>query len=104
MAESNGIVIGENIFSISKEKDFFSSVSDRTNNSGDAFIFRNESENFFYKQYDFHWLNFLKAQDFIATDLAGNLRIKRKKNLYKDIENLKPLIRDNRPYLPKNGS
>lgn len=79
MAASNGIVIGNNIKSKLSEKyqSFISSVVERTREEKHRYIFRNPDTNFNYSQFDFNWISFLKALDFLATDLSGNITLKR---------------------------
>lgn len=102
-AESNGIVVGDNVKSQADMNfhDLFKSVSHRTGNENDRYIFRIPDEDFSYTQYDFHWMKFLKQQDFIATDLEGNLSLKRKQSVnyqHRSIENLAPIAVKNKPY------
>ena len=105
-AESNGIVIGDNIKSNTDLQfhELMYPVSKRTGNESDRYIFRIPSEKFYYTQYDLDWLNFLKLQSFILTDLTGEIRIKRKNVIPPErmIENLRPIAAQNKPYL--NGS
>lgn len=101
-AESNGIVVGDHVKnsmeSISK---FFTAVYKRTNDENDRYIFRIPEKSFYYTQYDFNWLSFLKEQDFIATDLEGNLNVKSKKSITynnRSIQNLTSIASANKPY------
>lgn len=101
-AASNGIVIGDNIKAemATTLLDYFSPVCHRTKDENDRYIFRIPEDSFNYTQYDFDWLKFLKQQDFIATDLMGNLNIK--KRLTNDVtrvsDNIKPIASLNKPY------
>lgn len=105
-AESNGIVIGDNMKNNihSRFQDLILPVCQRTNNENDRYIFRNSNDSFYYAQYDFNWLNFLKRQDFIATDLQGNIQLKRKESTSpsRKIEQLAPIAALNKPYF--NGT
>lgn len=101
-AESNGIVIGDNVktnLDLSYQN-LAIVVSRRTNNENDRYIFRIPEENYYYTQYDFDWLNFLKKQFFIATDLHGNIGLKQKEVLNKNqnTDLLKPIASLNKPY------
>lgn len=100
-AQSNGIVIGDNI----KDKtdisfqQFFSPVCQRTGNEKDRYIFQISEEKFNYTQFDFDWLNFLKVQEFIATDFQGNLSLKKKitkANIISD--SIRPIASLSKPY------
>lgn len=101
-AESNGIVIGDNIKSKTdlKYQDLMTPVSKRTEKEQDRYIFRIPEDNFYYTQYDLDWWTFLKRQDFIATDLQGDINLKRKINIAptRDINNLRPIAAENKPY------
>ncbi|MCF8350511.1 MAG: hypothetical protein K9H15_05045 [Bacteroidales bacterium] len=99
-ASSNGIVVGNNIKdkTVLQLQDLLQPVSRRTGNEKDRYIFRNSEENFNYAQYDLDWLNFLKRQEFIATDLQGNINLKRKVKPERSLENLTPIASKNKPY------
>ncbi len=76
-AESNGIVIGQNVKQeLVSLEGFFTPVCHRQNKENDKYIFVDSDGKFYYTQYDFHWLPFLKTQPFIATGLNGNLSLK----------------------------
>nr|MBC7613693.1 hypothetical protein [Pseudopedobacter sp.] len=100
-AVSNGIVVGEHI---KKESpllnEFYNTVSARTGSENDRYIFRIPEESFYYTQYDFDWLKFLKRQDFIATDLNGVLQLKNKAVVIpnRNIVNLAPIAAASKPY------
>jgi len=100
-AVSNGIVIGDNV---KKESPLFNEyylpVCSRTGNENDRYIFRIPEESFYYTQYDFDWLKFLKRQDFIATDLYGNLQLKNKATVIpnRNTANLAPIAMASKPY------
>ncbi len=100
-ASSNGIVIGDNIRTEVLPYDkFFTPVCDRTGKDTDRYIFQITEERFNYTQYDFDLLNFLKQQDFIATDLYGDLSLRKKlaPNIIKKSEDIKPIAQSNKPY------
>ncbi|NOQ71167.1 MAG: hypothetical protein GQ574_04135 [Crocinitomix sp.] len=97
-AETNGIVVGDNIKS-NFDTDYYTVVSKRTGDENDRYIFRNPADNFNYTQYDFNWLNFLKEQDFIVTDLNGNLLLKQKPTHIPSTSSLGAIASQNTPYL-----
>lgn len=101
-AQNNGIVFGDNIKNNLDDtyRDLLSPVCHRTQNEGDRYIFKIPDDKFFYTQYDFNWLQFLKHQDFIALDVSGDLVYRSKKlvNTQRDVENLKPIASLNKPY------
>lgn len=100
-AVSNGIVIGDHV---KKESpllsEYYSPVSARTGSENDRYIFRIPDESFYYTQYDFDWLKFLKKQEFIATDLSGNLQLKNKVVIQHNLNsaNLAPIAVVSKPY------
>lgn len=102
-AESNGIVVGDNVKNnIGLQfHNLVQPVSKRTGKESDRYIFQIQDENFNYTQYDLDWLNFLKKQEFILTNLNGEINLKQKTIIppNRSIENLKPLAVPNKPYL-----
>ena len=100
-AVSNGIVIGDHVKNESTTLvEFYTPVCHRTKNENDRYIFQIPEERFNYTQYDFNWLAFLKSQDFIATDLSGQLQLKQKVAVIpnRDIINLAPIAATSKPY------
>lgn len=100
-AESNGIVIGENMVTESKiSDDFYSTVASRTMNNADRYIFQIPEESFRYTQYDFRWDKYLKTLDFVVTDpYTGRISIKSK--TLNNPTYLKPIAETNKPYFNK---
>ena len=96
-AQSNGIVVGDNIKNYTNDS-FLTTVSKRTGKESDRYIFQIQSENFNYTQYDFDWYRFLKQLDFVVTDLSGKMHLKRKSNILQNSENIKPIAIRNKPY------
>jgi len=100
-AVSNGIVIGDYV---KKEApalhDFFTPVCQRTGKETDRYIFEIPKKGFRYTQHDFDWLTFLKKQDYIATDLLGNLQLKAKQAVMpnRNLANLAPIAAVSKPY------
>lgn len=105
-AVSNGIVVGDYV---KKEtpllNEYYSPVCARTGSENDRYIFRIPDEGFYYTQYDFNWLKFLKKQDFIATDLSGNLQLKNKAAVFanRNTANLAPIAVASKPYYNFDG-
>mgnify|MGYP003676173875 FL=1 len=100
-ATSNGIVIGDNIQKESStQAEYYIPVCKRTGDENDRYIFRIQEKGFYYTQYDFAWEKFLKKQDFIATDMFGNLQLKNKTVVIpnRDISNLAPIAVKSKPY------
>jgi len=107
-ALSNGVVVGDHV---KKENtlidDYCRPVCVRTGSENDRYIFRIPDENFYYTQYDFDWLKFLKKQDFIATDFYGNLQLKNIANsssIKKNVANIAPIAILSKPYYNFNGN
>lgn len=104
-ATSNGIVIGDHVKNESLAfQDFYSTVCSRTGSESDRYIFRIPDESFYYTQYDFNWLRFLKKQDFIATDYLGNLQLRSKQVVHanRDVSKLAPIAAPSKPYFGFN--
>lgn len=100
-ANSNGIVVGDHIKNeVPMLSEFFTPVCQRTQNENDRYIFRISDTNWNYTQYDFAWLQFLKKQDFIATDLKGELQLKQRVNpvFDRNINNLAPIAVVSKPF------
>lgn len=101
-ATSNGIVVGDHVKNESLLlSEYYSTVTSRTGMESDRYIFRIPEDGFYYMQYDFNWLKFLKKQPFIATDLMGRLQLKTKPTVYanRDISNMAPIAAKSKPYL-----
>jgi class 3 adenylate cyclase len=101
-AESNGIVVGKNVKDNLPDQnyDLLNVVSLRTGDEKDRYIFKDLESNFFYTQYDFNWLQFLKRQDFIVSPPEGEVWIKRTHDAgrEKNIEELASTASLNKPY------
>ncbi|MFY0628458.1 MAG: adenylate/guanylate cyclase domain-containing protein [Reichenbachiella sp.] len=99
-AESNGIVIGDNIKEHATSiHDLVTPVCHRTDKETDRYIFEIPHKGFRYTQYDFSWLKFLKRQDFIATDFNGNLSLKKRKETQtRVLDDIAPIAATNKPY------
>lgn len=100
-AVSNGIVVGDHVKNeVIALSEFFTPVCQRTQNENDRYIFRIQDDNWNYTQYDFAWLPFLKKQDYIATDLHGDLQLKQKtiSTFDRNINNLAPIAAISKPF------
>ncbi|MFC6101227.1 adenylate/guanylate cyclase domain-containing protein [Olivibacter domesticus] len=100
-AVSNGVVVGDHIKDQSLAfAEYYTPVCHRTKSENDRYIFQIPEERFNYTQYDFNWLSFLKKQDFIATDLAGNLQLKQQAVVVsnRNLANLAPIASASKPY------
>jgi adenylate cyclase len=100
-AVSNGIVIGDHVKNESTALvEFYTPVCHRTKNENDRYIFQIPEERFNYTQYDFNWLAFLKRQEFIATDLSGQLQLKQKAAVIpnRNIINLARIAATSKPF------
>jgi class 3 adenylate cyclase len=98
-AQSNGIVAGDFVVSeVPGILDLFTSVCARTKDDNDRYIYRIPERNFNYTQYDFNWLQYLKRQKYIATDISGNLQLKQPaSDSPRIITNLAPIAAVNKP-------
>jgi len=100
-AVSNGIVVGDHVKNESSVlTEFYTPVCHRTKSENDRYIFQIPEERFNYTQYDFNWMAFLKRQDFIATDLYGQLQLKQKAVVVpnRNLANLAPIAATSKPF------
>lgn len=98
-AQSNGTVVGDNIVqAIPQNARFFKPVCKRTGDESDRYIYQIPERNFNYTQHDFDWLSYLKIQNFIATDLNGNLQLKTTSSPQRNAANLAPIAIASKPY------
>jgi len=98
-AERNGVVAGDNIVAtVSDLGQYFAPVCQRTDER-DRYIFQIPEERFNYTQHDFDWLNYLKKQDFIATDILGAPQLRNRSAVYasKNLANLAPIAAVSKP-------
>ncbi len=112
-AESNGIVVGDNIKSHS-EKTYYSSVSKRTGKESDRYIFRDSDKGFFYSQYDFNWPAYVESLDFIYADQYGKLSTSQSMSIGKSsqddtirlqqLNRTATLINSEKAYTDRNGN
>lgn len=92
-AGSNEIIVGQNV----KEKAQFDvllySVVDEK-----RYIFSDVDNGFYYTQYVFDWLKYLKSSQYIATSITGDITIKPQVTSIPNIAALKEATGNNRPY------
>jgi class 3 adenylate cyclase len=73
-AESNGVVVGDNILPYkSSDKNYFTYKKYKKNGSELPYVYEIPEEYFRYKQHDFNWEKFLKNHPQIQEDEDGNL-------------------------------
>ncbi|MDP1814028.1 MAG: adenylate/guanylate cyclase domain-containing protein [Leadbetterella sp.] len=73
-AESNGVMVGDNILPFkSDSNEFFTYKKYKKNGSEQPYVYEIPDENFRYKQHDFNWEKFLKKHPQIQEDENGDL-------------------------------
>lgn len=97
-AVSNGTVIGKNVIDSGEiEKEFYSAVEE------ERYIYKDQQKSFYYGQYHFNWLKFLKQLNAVVTSQSdGTIEIKPSLPNYLDSLNspsIKPIAEINRPWL-----
>ena len=76
-AESNGIIVGDNILPFKKNyEDYFKYKKYNKNGKELLYVYEIPDESFRYKQYDFNWERYLKNHPSIEEDANGNLSFK----------------------------
>ncbi len=74
IANANGIVVGENVKSVSFiDEVYFDWVKDSKGEIKKRYIFEDKESSFYYKALDFNWFNYLKSLPFIFQDSNGEL-------------------------------
>lgn len=69
-AKANQIILGDNVKDIIElDSDLFEIVPDK------RYIFENQSKNFYYTQYIFKWMKYLKGLNYIATSNTGKIEL-----------------------------
>lgn len=99
-AESNGIVVGDNI-KVLFPSQFYSTVARRTGLDKDRYIFTIPEEGIYYTQYDFDWMSYLKSLDYIATNpLYSTISLKQRssEHLVKSTAGLYDVAAKSQPY------
>lgn len=99
-AQSNGTVIGKNVIDSGEiNKELYWSVEE------ERYIYRDQEKSFYYGQYHFNWLKFLKQFNSIVTSqFDGNIEIKPSLPNYLDglsSSSIKPIAEINRPWLKR---
>jgi len=75
-ATSNGIVIGDNVKAlIALPEEYFSFVTDSTGKGTIRYIYTDQKNQFFYSQYRFDWLKYLKTLSFIKSNDDGSIYV-----------------------------
>ncbi len=73
-AESNGIIVGDNILPFRPHhQDYFKYKKYKTNGEEKDYVYEISAEGFKYKQYDFNWERYLKNHPKIQDDGNGGL-------------------------------
>ena len=75
-AKSNGIMVGQNV------KNRVPEIAELFNTPalGDRHIYKDEKKQFFYGQFEFEWLRYLKTLPYVKMDANGDLFIQDNKN------------------------
>ena len=103
-AESNGIVVGDNIIAFkSSSENLFSHKTYSENGIEKNFIYEIPEEKFRYKQHDFHWEKYLKNHPLIGEDNDGSLTFKgvpvvSSSHIHNNIQHLQRNVSDYKPY------
>jgi adenylate cyclase len=84
-AGKNGIIVGQHVKDrlIIDEK-FFDLVRDSKGEIIKRYIYEGRKRNFYYTQYQFKWLNYLKSLPYIKADADGNLYVVSQQQQEKD--------------------
>jgi hypothetical protein len=93
-AQSNEIIIGQNIKSRAGLKDEFFNIIDEES----RYIYKIPEINFFYTQYKFDWFKFLKSLEYIAVSMNGNLDFRIAPSIISNIIPLKEIASPNKPW------
>lgn len=92
-AGSNEIVVGQYV----KDKANFDPMLYKVVEE-QRYIFLDQDNGFYYTQYVFDWLKYLKSSQYIATSIAGDITIKPQIATIPSIASLKEVVGENRPY------
>lgn len=96
-AKSNEIIVGQYV----KDKANFDSML-YTVVEDHRYIFSDQDNAFYYTQYVFDWLKYLKSSQHIATSVTGEITIKPQIATIPSITSLKEVVGGNRPYAKAN--
>lgn len=104
-AESNGVVVGDNILPFkTNDKDYFTYKKYKKNGIEKPYVYEISDESFRYKQHDFNWAKFLKNHPQIQEDENGDLIFSRPTILpnpivQQNINQLQQNVSEYKPYL-----
>ena len=92
-AGSNEIIVGQNVKDRAQfDVKFYSIVVEK------RYIFSDPENSFFYTQYVFDWIKYLKSSPYIATSVSGDITIKPQISNVPNIASLREAVGENRPY------
>jgi adenylate cyclase len=92
-ASSNEIVVGQYVKDKANfDPTFYTVVEEQ------RYIFSDQDNGFYYTQYVFDWLKYLKSLQHIATSITGDITIKPQIATIPSIASLKEVVGENRPY------
>lgn len=92
-AGSNEIIVGQNVKDKANFEDkLYSVVAEK------RYIFSDPNNSFYYTQYVFDWIKYLKSSAYIATSITGDITIKPQTVNIPNIVSLKEAVGENRPY------
>jgi len=92
-AGSNEIIVGQNVKDKAQFEDkFYSVVVEK------RYIFSDPENDFFYTQYVFDWIKYLRSSPYIATSVSGDITIKPQISNVPNIASLREVVGENRPY------
>ncbi|BFM44092.1 hypothetical protein CFS9_27330 [Flavobacterium sp. CFS9] len=92
-AGSNEIIVGQNVKDKAQFEDkFYSVVVEK------RYIFSDPENSFFYTQYVFDWIKYLKSSPYIATSVSGDITIKPQISNVPNIAFLREAVGENKPY------
>lgn len=104
-AESNGVVVGDNILSFKpNQNNYFTYKTYKQNGEEKQYVYEISEDNFRYKQYDFNWERYLKKHPSIDEDNDGNLTFRSmpimpNPQVQQNISYLQQNVTDYKPYL-----
>lgn len=107
-ATANGTVVGDNVKSlINLSEEFFSYVTDSTGKITARYIFEDSKKGFYYTQYRFDWLKYLKGLSFIKSDDNGTMYVfdaeKAEKERQQELRKAAELIKTQSAFTDRNG-
>lgn len=107
-ATSNGIVLGENVKTlIAISDEYFSFVTDSTGKVSVRYIYTDEKKKFYYTQYRFDWLKYLKTLSFIKTNDDGTIYVfdpgKAERDRQRKLKETADLIKSGNAFTDKKG-